>query len=253
MTGHAILVLGSNRSGTSLVARGLTCLGAEIGPRATWSAPDNPSGFWEDLDVLALDERVLLTFNRTWDDIEPLPPCFENHAALRHGLGIDARALLRSRLAAHPLWGVKEPRMCRLLPFWRKAFEEVGCRVSVVFVVRHPLAVAASLWRRNFIRKERALKLWLRYTIEAREGVSPTWPTTTLLYDSVVLFPTTAVQQIGDALGLPVDPEETRRFATEFVDDTLWHEDSEDDEALPVEVRAVWEMERAKAMRGQQA
>ena len=54
-----ILILGPHRSGTSLVAKSMTCLGAALGERAEWYGPDNPSGFWEHQDVLAINEAIL--------------------------------------------------------------------------------------------------------------------------------------------------------------------------------------------------
>ena len=251
MSGHVVVVLGAHRSGTSLVANAMPCRGASLGPRAYWTAPDNPTSFAEDLDVLHLDERVLWAFGHAWDDPRPLPEEFENHPALQYGFGRDAVALLRARLAAHPVFAIKEPRLCRLLPFWRKAFREVGCRVSVVFVVRHPMAVAASLAKRNGFTTEKGLAIWLAYVLAARAGVDPEWKSCTIEYNEMLTFPHSAIHEIGRALGLQPDMSKVQQFSTEFVDHSLRHEDAsdEDNDGLPIEVRVVWEMERAKARR----
>ena len=50
-----ILVLAMHRSGSSLVTKSLECLGVELGDRAEWYGEDNVSGFWEDLDILAIN------------------------------------------------------------------------------------------------------------------------------------------------------------------------------------------------------
>jgi hypothetical protein len=249
MSGHVILILGCHRSGTSLVARSMRCLGGDYGRRALWAAPDNPVGFFEDQGVLNLDEQMLLALGSRWDDPAPLRADFEKTWPFRYAFFPDGLALLRSRLVGCPIFVLKEPRLCRLLPFWRGVLAEVGCRVSVVHVVRHPMAVMSSLMRRNGMPPGKAFMLWLAYTNEARANVDPAWASVSVLYDYMVLFPRSIVEDIGAALGLEPDPAETKRFATEFVDDALWHEDADDDDNLPLEVRVVWEKERAAAMR----
>jgi hypothetical protein len=252
MAGHVVLVLGCHRSGTSLVANALPCLGASLGPRAAWGGRDNPN-FGEDLDVLAIDEQIMMAFSRSWDTTAPMPANFERHPMLEFSLGAQALALMADRLTAYPLYGLKEPRMCRLLPFWRKVFAQVGCKVSVVFVVRHPLAVAASLAKRNGMPREKALALWLAYVNEARNGVDPAWPSTTVQYDQMAVLPRVTIQEIGYALELVPDEAVVEKFADEFVDRSLWHQDEGDDGALPAEVLAAWKLEQARAARGMAA
>jgi hypothetical protein len=252
MAGRVVLVLGCHRSGTSLVANALPCLGASLGPRAAWGGRDNPN-FGEDLDVLGLDERLMMAFGARWDDPTPLPAGFEQSMIIEWGFGSEAICLLADRLTAHPLLAIKEPRMCRLLPFWRKMFAQVGCRVSVVFVVRHPLAVAASLTKRNGIPKEQGLALWLEYVTRARAEVDPAWPSTTVQYDQMAVLPRVTIQEIGYALELVPDEAVVEKFADEFVDRSLWHQDEGDDGALPAEVLAAWKLEQARAARGMAA
>ena len=70
-----ILILGMHRSGTSALAGGVAALGAGFGERLMQAVPDqNAKGFWEDLDVVSIDDRVLLALGRTWDSIEPIAP-----------------------------------------------------------------------------------------------------------------------------------------------------------------------------------
>ena len=173
LSGRLVLVLGCHRSGTSVVAQSLTCLGAELGPKSQWSGADNPSGFAEDLDVLAIDEILLTMLGIPWFNAEPIdwPPQSRDMTRL----GAFVTKLVRERLRQFPLWAVKEPRLCRLLPFWRPVFAAVGCSVSVVHVVRHPLAVAQSMLHRNGIPIESGLAVWLAYTRAARADADPAW------------------------------------------------------------------------------
>src|SRR5262249_38177702 len=146
--------------GTSMVAASLKWLGVSSGHNLMGPAPDNPRGFFEDIDFLNLNEAVLrATFSR-WDSLE-IRPLNRSAEALRE----PAAKLLRSRLERWPLFGLKDPRFCRLLPFWRPVFEEVGCEVSCVYAMRHPDAVAQSLAKRNGFTREKGLYLWLRYVV----------------------------------------------------------------------------------------
>lgn len=243
---HLILVLGMHRSGTSVVAKSLTCLGAELGPRAEWSGPDNLKGFQEDQDVLAFNDQMLRFLDRTWADPRPIEG-IEYWMNANYGVSHNASMLLRDRLAQFPLFGLKEPRMCRLLPLWRRAISLVGCQVSVVHVVRHPTAVAASLLRRNGIPLDRGFALWLEYVRCQIADVDPTWRSVTVQYEMFMSQAVSQVGRIGLALGLDMDLEAAYRLDDEFIDPSLWHEQASDVD-MPVEVATVWKlmMERTK-------
>ena len=140
-----ILVLGMHRSGTSALARLLNLMGAYFGPEGIGigANEENPKGFWERRDVRELNDLLLHGAGCDWDrvagfDADRVPPPvvaeFEARAA-RLVLAMDAQ---------RP-WFLKEPRLCLLLPFWRKFLEAP----VAVHIVRHPLEVAASLRKRN--------------------------------------------------------------------------------------------------------
>jgi hypothetical protein len=249
MTKRIILVLGCHRSGTSLIAKSTECLGAELGVRANWNGPDNVSGFQEDLDVLAINEAVLKRLGVTWDEPTPWPIWEAWPVELRQAALLHTTSLLRKRLDEFPLFSLKEPRLCRLLSLWRNTLGRLGCEVSVVHAVRHPMAVADSLTKRNGIPTEKGLALWLEYNRCARLDVDPTWKHVTVDYDMMMRLPVQQVRRMSEALGLPIDEDRLRYFATHFVDDTLWHEIPDDDRRLPLEVAAAWGLIRKEAVR----
>ena len=55
----ALLALGMHRSGTSAFTRVLNLHGVALGENLMPAGPDNPSGFWEHADVVAVHERLL--------------------------------------------------------------------------------------------------------------------------------------------------------------------------------------------------
>src|SRR6202042_3196435 len=56
---------------------------------------------------------------------------------------------LRTHFLQHPLWGFKDPRTIRLLPFWLTVFERLDVDGRYIVAIRNPLSVAASLLRRQ--------------------------------------------------------------------------------------------------------
>ena len=68
-----LLVLGVHRSGTSVTARMLECLGAAPSTNLHEPLPNNPKGFFEDFDVERFNEYELLpALGAHWQDLGPL-------------------------------------------------------------------------------------------------------------------------------------------------------------------------------------
>ena len=65
-------ITGAHRSGTSMVARLLHTCGLDLGPKADLMPPafDNPDGFWEKLNFVAMNDELLNELSGAWD----LPP-----------------------------------------------------------------------------------------------------------------------------------------------------------------------------------
>src|SRR3546814_18367354 len=62
---------------------------------------------------------------------------------------------------------LKDPRICRFLPFWLDACESFGIEPLVVFAWRDPFQVAHSLRNRNQFSRDKGLLLWLRHVLDA--------------------------------------------------------------------------------------
>src|SRR5579864_4713795 len=73
----ALVVLGMHRSGTSALTGMLHHLGVALGDRLMAATPDNPRGYWEHGDIVAIHERLMATLGWGWDDIRSLPAGFE--------------------------------------------------------------------------------------------------------------------------------------------------------------------------------
>ena len=62
---------------------------------------------------------------------------------------------------------LKEPRITRFISFYEEILNSLNVKVRYVLPIRNPLSVDASLEKRNQMRLESSLLLWLRYQLEA--------------------------------------------------------------------------------------
>ena len=162
----AIIVAGMHRSGTSAVARVLSLLGAEL-PRHLMepAASDNELGFWESRPITQAHEKLLDSLGVAWTDPDPVPQSwFRSPIAERYEWWLVD--LLKDEYGDAPIFVVKDPRICRLVPLWQKALTRAGVTARFVIPVRNPLEVAASLKARNDLSTDQSLLLWLRHVLE---------------------------------------------------------------------------------------
>jgi hypothetical protein len=155
-----------------MVARVLETLGLWLGPteRLMQAGPDNPEGFFENLDLVHFSDELLDRFGGGWDTPPDFPDNWERSELARE-LGIQASAILESianTREAHPGWGWKDPRCSLMLPFWRGLIGDL----KIIACVRHPVAVARSLHKRGTHSPTFSLRLWQQYNTQIREHAS---------------------------------------------------------------------------------
>ena len=216
-----ILVLGMHRSGTSAFARALGVFGVGLGGSLLPAHPCNPKGFFEDEDVYAFNKALLAHLGRAWHSFPP-PEAPQLRALAAGPWGRDALALLHEKMAGHGLFGLKDPRISALLPFWRPVLAASEAAVHCVICLRHPDSVAHSLSRRDGMPPEHSHALWAAHTLGAIQGSSGL-PRTFASYEALLREPETGIADLGRALQLAPDQQERQRFITEFLDSSLCH------------------------------
>jgi hypothetical protein len=162
---RAVVVLGMHRSGTSAVAGCLQRLGVDFGPRLMPSTPANPRGFYEHIDIVNLHDRLLLAAGTSWSDTEPRLLNWLATADAGSRFRDELREILRRDFATSPLWGVKDPRLCHLLPWWQPLWAELDTQPLFVLVLRDPAQVAMSLARRDGFSLAKGYLLWLQHVL----------------------------------------------------------------------------------------
>ena len=163
------MILGMHRSGTSALAGVFDSLGVFMGKTLMPPNVNNPKGYYENLKVQILNESKLLPrLNSTWDSLIPLSEGWGNDPGLKD-LYKEAEKIIRDEYGGSELFGIKDPRLCRLFPFWEKVLENLGIETNVVVPVRNPLEIAASLKDRNNYSLEKSVILWLIHLLEAEQ------------------------------------------------------------------------------------
>jgi hypothetical protein len=165
----ALLVLGMHRSGTSSMAGAMVRLGGSAPLNLMPPADDNPTGFWESTVLATLNDQILAAGGSHWEDWRQFDPTrIDATAAL--ALKRQAKLALAGEFGDATFAVVKDPRMCRLMPFWSSVFREANWSIRPVLQLRSPLEVALSLNRRDGIPLGLGCLLWLRHVLDAEEG-----------------------------------------------------------------------------------
>lgn len=213
-----------HRSGTSALARGVNALSIDLGDNFFDLQPDNPTGYWEDKAIVGINQRVLEELPLKWDDTELIARDRFRHHRIRL-LGLKAVRYLNETFTSRPLWGFKDPRTIRLLPFWLDAMHDCGTDDAYIVAIRHPRSVATSLFRRQEIQFAKALRLWLVHNVPFLSDLRDK-RFVVVDYDLLMHEPREQLERIAWRLALPLDDAGSReidRFAGEFLDENLRH------------------------------
>ena len=212
-----------HRSGTSATTGALRLAGVSLGENLLGPGEDNPKGYWENTQAVAINEELLAALDRTWDDIRPLPEGWESTTAAAQAAA-RIHALVDSEFAGAKVWAIKDPRLCRLVPVWRRVLAERGIRTTALLVARHPEEVAASISRRNNWSAEVGKLLWMRYVFES-ERYTRDLPRAVITYENLLADPAGALEHAAQRLGIELPPREQgreREFG-EFIDSADRH------------------------------
>lgn len=198
----AYLVLGMHRSGTSAVTQLLALAGASLPANVMPEDEHNAKGYFEPWKIALFNESRLRASGSAWDDIfafpyRALPPGDEEAWVAQAGQLFDAEF----RRSAFPL--MKDPRATVLLPLWRRVLETRGVQARCVIPVRHPLAVAGSLARRDGFAPQKSVLVWSSYMLAA-EAYARGLPCAMVGYDALLSDWRGEVARIEAAHGAPL-------------------------------------------------
>lgn len=171
----AIIVLGMHRSGTSLLTKILTIMGATPPSGLLMASFENPLGYWEAYSVIGLNKKLLSLTGNTWETYRAIPDNWLEEPERWDDLEAAVR-IIEEEFGGADLIVLKCPRICRLMPFWESAVKLAGYDIATVKIIRDPEEVFLSLAARSILpltkhaaitNPEHAALLWLRYVLDA--------------------------------------------------------------------------------------
>ena len=155
-----------HRSGTSALTGLLVQLGAQAPKSLMRPNIDNPLGYWESAALFDFHERVLRSAGTSWDTwTQLLPEFFDSPAAA--DIADEFQRLLEQEFGSASLFVVKDPRICRFVPFWLRNLEAAHIDAVAILTLRAPADVASSLMARDGLDREQSLLIWLRHVLDA--------------------------------------------------------------------------------------
>src|SRR5215471_3410258 len=170
-----VILTGMHRSGTSMVASMLSALSIDMGQQLLPADPNNVRGYFEDVEFLELQRRMLTACCPANDGGHPDWGWTESERLDRNRLSefiSEASALIASRSDRSAPWGWKDPRTTLLLDFWDQLLTDA----RYVFVYRFPWDVADSMQRLGaevFLRNpDYGYRIWELYNRHIREFYS---------------------------------------------------------------------------------
>ena len=197
----ALIVLGMHRSGTSALAGVLGHMGMGLPQHLMQAEEMNARGFFESNVITQLNEDLLASAGMTWWAPQRFPREWLGSDAARE-FAARAHAALRAEFGDTGPFVLKDPRMCRLMPFWLPVLREAGCLPRIVLTHRHPDEVAASLQRWAGYEADYASVLWLRHVLDA-EAETRSESRCFTSFDALLTDWRATVLTISNRLGLP--------------------------------------------------
>jgi len=163
-TSGCVLILGPDRSGTSLTANIINELGIPVKndlPADLY----NEKGYWEEEELQFINSKLIEYLGTISRGNPPrIPKGWQFSKDLAY-LRASAESVVTRKMKGEKRWGWKDPRLCITLPFWRPI---LGERVDYLICVRNPLAKAMSEIKRDSrMSFQSAIRLWLIYTGQA--------------------------------------------------------------------------------------
>jgi glycosyltransferase involved in cell wall biosynthesis len=209
---QVIFVLGMHRTGSSAIARVLSLCGASL-PRMLLGPNNesNPTGHWEPLEALQLNDDFLHRHGATWFD-----PTLRLQGEIvfeeeERDIYIERIRAFLEMYAGKPLLVIKDPRITAVSDFWFEGAARAGFAVKVVMPVRHPGEVSASLAVRDRVSFEFANALWLKYNLLA-ERRSRGLPRVFVEYPSLLNDWRYEVARISEALSVDLSAPDSARI-----------------------------------------
>jgi hypothetical protein len=136
----SFIILGMGRSATSLVAKGLNSI-INMGDNFYPANFGNPEGYYEDMDIMALNESILQQAGGSWKNVPDHNSILEQKDKFSNKI----ENLINEKFSHSALWGIKDPRLTLTIDLWLPFLPNP----HFISIFRNPVDVANSLIKRD--------------------------------------------------------------------------------------------------------
>jgi glycosyltransferase involved in cell wall biosynthesis/FtsZ-binding cell division protein ZapB len=143
MSKYVIPIIGSGRSGTSLVTSILHALGMTLSHELIPESEQNPKGMFEDKTIVDAHKDILTVLGA--NQIFPIPEDFLKNREVTIIQKNLAEYVSKNIEESNTVWGFKDPRTAYFLPMWTRIFNPNRVVPKYVLCVRNPSSVVSSL------------------------------------------------------------------------------------------------------------
>lgn len=241
-----VAVLGMHRSGTSLCAHVLSCLGIDMADKLLVNS-GNAKGHWERLELMALHDRMLALCNRGYftplHDLA-LPEAWWANPQVQT-IKREILEFLERRIGAIP-FGFKDPRTARLIPVWNQIFRELNLVPKFVLCLRNPAQVARSLRDRDHLDPQIGEYRWFVYLTDILQYIGKN-EFCLIEYEDWFTKPGRNIKKLQRFLEIEWSGSKAdmHRAVSEIVDGELRHDDPRFGQAREPIIHAFYKLVRA--------
>jgi len=217
-----IVILGMHRSGTSAITKGLESLDIDLKESDSWYAKgENDKGFWEDPDIVEINEKVLTKLGLNWSTLTNPALTYDQLDHLEDELSL-AIQLINKKTRNNDLYSFKDPRTSILLPFWKTIFNKMEINPFFIVAIRHPRSVSQSLMKRSRFPEIKSSLIWTNYNQHLITHIQNSRHIL-IDYDTLMKEPEQQINRLSSFLKIPINKEKMNRYCSVFLDNNLRH------------------------------
>jgi len=193
-----ILVLGMHRSGTSALTGTLNLLDISLGNELLEPKNDNQKGFFENKNIVEINESILESLGAHWHDVLYTP---EALSTLDSSLRDTLKKVIIKEFEGSRIFAIKDPRLASLFPLYESILNELSIEIKIIIPYRNPIEVARSLSNRDKFTQEKAILLWT-YNILWAEQFSRKYSRVFIEFDELISNTEKSIATISEKLNV---------------------------------------------------
>jgi GT2 family glycosyltransferase len=218
---NIILVIGSHRSGTSVLSSLINETDVFLGDNLMEAADDNSTGFFEDKKIVELSNKFLKDIGIDWMVKDPIdfnnPNFLEPKTSYINSVCEFLEELVDTN---HSTFLIKDPRMCILHSLWEEIIDRLSGKINFlpIVILRNPESIAQSISSRNNISSVDSLKILIAHLNGARSLVKSK-KTFWVSYEQLLFSPFQKIYEIQHFFNLEIRLPDPIVFSNKMIND----------------------------------